>query len=220
MMGIDISRGIARISRGSGDKTGMGRRNAPRKDNEMRDQYLHDLMHRLGELFPDFDHTTMRMMAALSNTYHILLSVMERALTEYGVTPQSMDVLLALYVKRGQECLLGELGEMLMVSPANITGLVEGLVRKGLATRKEHPGDRRKRLAAITPQGIALMEDFIPESARFFQEVFVSVTLQDKQQLCERLGQVSSLLLPYWEKRLVLNLRRPKSRRRHSSGRE
>ena len=184
----------------------------------MRDQYLNEVVSRFEEQFPGFDHSTMRMMATLGNTYHILLSVMERAFTEYGITPQSMDVLVALYVKKGRECLLGELGELLMVSPANITGLVEGLVRKGLATRKEHPEDRRKRLAEITPRGIALMEEFLPESARFFQEVFAPISPQDKQRLCELLRQLSDLILPYWEKRLVPNLQRPKSRRRANSG--
>lgn len=185
----------------------------------MRDQHQNDVVNCLERQFPGFDHSTMRMMAALASTYHILLSVMERALTEYKVTPQSMDVLVALYVKKGQECLLGELGELLMVSPANITGLVEGLVRKGLVTRKEHPEDRRKRLAEITPRGIELMEEFIPECARFFQEVFASVSSEEKQRLCELLGQLSNLILPYWEKRLVLNLQRSKSRRRTSTGR-
>ena len=177
----------------------------------MRDLYLNKIMERLGEKFPAFDHSTIRMIAALTNTYHILLSVMERALSSYGITPQSMDVLVALYVNQEHGCPLGEIGEMLMVSPANITGLVEGLVKKGLVSRKEHPEDRRKRMVKLTPKGIKLMEEFIPESARFFQVVFASATLEDKLQLCERLGQLSGLLLPYWERRIVPDLRRSAS---------
>lgn len=186
----------------------------------MRDQHLNEVMERLAGQFPEFDNSTMRMMVTLSNTYHILLSVMERALTEYGITPQSMDVLIALYVRSGRECLLCELGELLMVSSANITGLVEGLVRKGLATRKEHPADRRKRLAEITPRGIALAEDFIPASTHFFQDMFAPISTQDKQRMCELLGQLSKLVLPYWEKRLLPILQRPKSRQGNSAGRE
>lgn len=177
----------------------------------MRDQYLNKLMERFGEQFPGFDHSTVRMIAALSNTYHILQSVMERAFSVYGITPQSFDVMIALYVMKDRGCLLGEIGDLLMVSPANVTGLVEGLVKKGMATRMEDPIDRRKRLAEITPLGIAFLEMLIPASAEFFKEVFASITTEDKRQLWERLGQISALLLPYWEKRKVPVLPGPKS---------
>ena len=177
----------------------------------MRDQYLNELTERLSEQFPGFDHSTIRMIAALSNTYHILRSVMERAFSIYGITPQSMDVLVALYVMKDRDCLLGEIGELLMVSPANITGLVERLVKKGLVKRMEDPGDRRKRLTALTPRGIAFMETFIPASAGFLQEVFASVTPENKQQMYDRLDQISTLLLPYWEKRKVPVFPGPKS---------
>jgi len=184
----------------------------------MREQYLNKLMERFGEQFPGFDHSTVRMIAALSNTYRILQSVMERAFSVYGITPQSMDVLIALYVMKDRGCLLGEISELLMVSPANITGLVEGLVKKGMATRIEDPGDRRKRLAEITPRGIAFVEMLVPSSAEFFKEVFASITTKDKRQLCERLGQISTLLLPYWEKRKELCLPGPKSIGKKTSG--
>ncbi len=178
----------------------------------MRDQYLNKLMERFGEQFPGFDHSTVRMIAALSSTYHILQSVMERAFSVYGITPQSFDVMIALYVYENiRGCLLGEIGDLLMVSPANVTGLVEGLVKKGMATRIEDPIDRRKRLAEITPRGIAFLEMLIPASAEFFKEVFASITTEDKRQLCERLGQISALLLPYWEKRKGPVLPGPKS---------
>jgi DNA-binding MarR family transcriptional regulator len=174
----------------------------------MRDQYIEEAMARMEAHFPGFDHSTMQMIVALSNTYRILLSVMDRALAEYKITPQSMDVLVALYVRRGRDVLLGEIGELLLVSPANVTGLVEGLVKKGLAIRKEHPDDRRKRLAEITPKGVALVEVFIPESARYFQAVFAAISPQEKQELVDRLGQVFKSIFPFWEKRELPNLTR------------
>ncbi len=180
------------------------------KEDRVRDRFMNELTERFSEQFPGFDHSTIRMIAALSNAYHLLRSVMERAFSIYGITPQSMDVLIALYVTKDRDCLLGEIGELLMVSPANITGLVEGLVKKGLVNRMEDPGDRRKRLAELTPRGIAFMETFIPASAGFLQDIFASVTPEDKQQLNERLGQISALLLPYWEKRKVPVLPGPK----------
>ncbi len=183
----------------------------------MRDQHLQAIIDKLDEQFPDYDHTAIRLVVELSNTYHILASVMERAFAKYKITPQSMDVLTLLYMKRGQECALGEIGELLLVSPANVTGLVQGLVRKGLVGRREDPQDRRKRLAEITPRGIALMEDFLPKCARFLQDVFAAVSPEDKRRLCAHLRQIADLLMPYWEKRILPELEGAVTRR--ASGR-
>lgn len=178
----------------------------------MRDQYLDEIVERFEGRFPQFDHSTMQMVAALSNTYHILLAVMERAVSHYGITPQAMDVLIALYVKQESGgCLLGELADLLMVTPANITGLVQGLVKKGLVTRKELATDRRKRLAQITPHGVEIIEDIIPASAHFFHEAFAPVSIEDKQRLFKGLRQISSLLMPYWDKRLSPRFGQPDS---------
>ncbi len=175
----------------------------------MRDQHLQAIIDKLDEQFPDYDHTAIRLVVELSNANHILASVMERTFARYKITPQSMDVLTLLYMKRGQECVLGEIGELLLVSPANVTGRVQGLVRKGLVERREDPLDRRKRLAEITPRGIALMEDFLPKSARFLQDVFAAVSPEDKRQLCAHLRQIADLLMPYWEKRILPELEGP-----------
>jgi len=177
----------------------------------MADRGMEVIERRFKERFPELDHSSVKMVAALANAHHILFSVMERAFSKSGITPQSIEVLKILYMRKEQGYLLGEIGEQLMVSPANVTGLVEGLVKKGLVERKEQPGDRRKRLTELTPLGIEFMENLIPVIARFFNEVFASLSPKDKQQLYDRLNQLSNLLRPYWEKRLNPNIRMPKS---------
>jgi MarR family transcriptional regulator, 2-MHQ and catechol-resistance regulon repressor len=166
------------------------------------------------ERFPKLDHSSVKMVAALANAHHILFSVMERAFSKSGITPQSMEVLRILYLRKEQGYLLGEIGEQLMVSPANVTGLVEGLVKKGLVDRKEQPGDRRKRLTELTPLGIEFIEKLIPVIAGFFGEVFTSLSSEDKQQLYDRLNQLSKLLRPYWDKRLAPQILMPEALQR------
>jgi len=183
----------------------------------MQNEYLEEIVNRLSEQFPDFDHSMIQTVAALSSTYHILLSIMKQVMAAYHITPQSMDVLMALYVMKDQQCTLGEISGRLMVSPANVTGLVEGLLRKSMLRRREHPKDRRKRLTELTPKGLAVIEDFIPRCARSFQKVFDHISQDERQQLSERLRQLSQIVLPYRQKSRFLTTSRVKNRRHVSS---
>jgi DNA-binding MarR family transcriptional regulator len=51
-----------------------------------------------------------------------------------------------------------ELGERLIVTRATVTGLVDSLERRGLATRTAHPSDRRSVIVGITPAGLAVAQ--------------------------------------------------------------
>jgi DNA-binding MarR family transcriptional regulator len=46
---------------------------------------------------------------------------------------------------------MGQLAQALGVSLGSVTGLVDGLVQRGLVHREEDPADRRQKLARLTP---------------------------------------------------------------------
>lgn len=50
------------------------------------------------------------------------------------------------------------LADALLVSPRTITGLVDGLVATGFATREPHPTDRRATLVSVTQHGARTVE--------------------------------------------------------------
>jgi DNA-binding MarR family transcriptional regulator len=49
--------------------------------------------------------------------------------------------------------IMREIGEMLKISPRNMTVLVDGLQEAGLVTRGAHPEDRRATLLELTAEG-------------------------------------------------------------------
>lgn len=51
------------------------------------------------------------------------------------------------------------LATTLDVSPRNVTGLVDGLVRQGYVTRTPHPADRRATLVVPTTRGAGVIAD-------------------------------------------------------------
>ena len=51
----------------------------------------------------------------------------------------------------GKPQTMGQLAHALGVSLGSVTGLIDGLVQRGLVRREEDPADRRQKLARLTP---------------------------------------------------------------------
>jgi MarR family 2-MHQ and catechol resistance regulon transcriptional repressor len=82
---------------------------------------------------------------------------------------------------------LHDLGELLLVSRANITGLIDHLEQKELVTRSVDLADRRARFAKITPSGQALLEQLIPAHNETVQLLLQEMTGDEKQMLIKLL---------------------------------
>jgi MarR family 2-MHQ and catechol resistance regulon transcriptional repressor len=103
----------------------------------------------------------------------------------HGMTLAEFGILEALY-HRGP-MLLGEVQRRILVSSGGITFLVDRLTAKGLVERRQCPGDRRARYAALTVKGERFVADEFRTHAQAIAQA-ISV-LND-----EELAVVSALL--------------------------
>ena len=76
----------------------------------------------------------------------------ERWADKHGLSEGRLQILMRLRHERDGVA-LGELAQMLSVSPRNITGLIDNLERDGLVVRVPDPADRRSVLATLTEKG-------------------------------------------------------------------
>ena len=76
-------------------------------------------------------------------------------LRPHGVTPLQFG-LLCFLVKGSLTA--SELGQLMVVTSAAMTGIVDRLERDGLVERGSNPDDRRQSPISLTPQGRALVE--------------------------------------------------------------
>lgn len=60
---------------------------------------------------------------------------------------------LTLFMLDDKECSMQDLRRVFNCDASNITGLVDGLEQKELATRSEHPTDRRIKMVRLEPHG-------------------------------------------------------------------
>ncbi len=89
----------------------------------------------------------------------------ERWAEKYGLSEGRFQILMRLKHQPNGRFAMGELAEMLDVSPRTVTGLVDNLERDGLVKRVDDPTDRRSVYAELTDQGRERVESLWRETA-------------------------------------------------------
>jgi MarR family 2-MHQ and catechol resistance regulon transcriptional repressor len=108
---------------------------------------------------------------------------------QFGLTETQFAVLEALY--HLGDLRASDLARKLLRSGANITTVVDNLVRTGLAHRSDCPGDRRVTYVGLTEQGQRLIEQVFPSVARYLcgrMACLDSTEQRDLARLSRKLG--------------------------------
>jgi DNA-binding MarR family transcriptional regulator len=100
------------------------------------------------------------------------------------------NVLRDLYMAEGHRLSMSHLSQLLSVTLTNITKLIDGLVSSALVERVEDTSDKRKTWAQLTPQGLAFVEELLPEVAGQVERNWSSLTPQEKKMLVHLLAKV------------------------------
>ena len=114
----------------------------------------------------------------------------EDGIPHIGLARSSFNVLALLRYGWPNGLQLSEMGELLITSRANITGLIDHLEEKGYVTRIVDEHDRRARLAKITDRGERLVNEVLPLHQRLTAELYGHLTLEEMQKLNETLKKI------------------------------
>ena len=85
---------------------------------------------------------------------------------------------------------LGEVSKRMMVSPGNISVLVERLVESGYISRTTSPADRRVQIIALTPSGRAEFEKMAAAHAEWIADFFGGLGADDVPVLLDELAKL------------------------------
>ena len=126
------------------------------------------------------------------------LASFERAYTRWVEAPlQNSDLtyarmrLLGVLNRKGPQ-IMSALSDELVVSPRNITTLVDALEAKGLMRRHPHPTDRRAILIELTPQGAETCAAMYTQHAEAVSELFSDLSQADQKELLRLLNLLSA----------------------------
>ena len=127
---------------------------------------------------------------ALARTYGLVIRRLTKIYKRFDLSSASFNLLLLL--QRGQEpesFTQQVISERLVVSPSDMTGLIDRLERRGLVRRI--PGrDRRTNLLRITPKGVQLVERIWPHHAEEIRRLSLALSVRDAQLLGRVLAQL------------------------------
>lgn len=101
---------------------------------------------------------------------------MAERLAPLDLTTAQLDVLANLLAGPEEGLTQDQLGQRLLVTKGNVSGLLDRLSQRGLVLRKPHPESRRTNLVLLTEEGRALSERAVALQRQFVRELMGEFT--------------------------------------------
>ena len=133
-------------------------------------------------------------LVAIFRTYNTIIKDFNRLFARFGLTEPQFNILVLL-AKRGNEgMVLSEIGKKMLVTRADVTGLIDRLEREGLIARASQPHDRRTKLAVITEKGLEIMRRIVPLHCDKINQITAALDCQEKRALLGSLAKFNQTL--------------------------
>jgi MarR family transcriptional regulator, organic hydroperoxide resistance regulator len=134
-----------------------------------------------------------KAIMALLKLHNRLERRLSDSLSAHGMTLAQFDVLMTLWHSNG--ITQQELAEWLLVTKANVVGLIDRVSAAGWVERRPDPEDRRVNRLYLTDAGRKLAKQALPGQEALVQNIFGRLTeaeLRQMHALCGRLDEACS----------------------------
>jgi MarR family transcriptional regulator, 2-MHQ and catechol-resistance regulon repressor len=175
----------------------------PFVSEDRREAYYHERVRESGPQYKGFDLLSVEIALGFIHTYEVFNQAIARYMSEYGLSKSSLNVLMLLRHGPAQGMQLHELGELLLVTRANMTGLIDHLEEKGYVNRVVDAHDRRARYARITEKAEKLLDEFMPVHFRNIKALLQDLTTGEKEMLLTLLRRTRSSLIAHSEDQVI-----------------
>lgn len=166
---------------------------------DRREDFYHKRVKESGPQYAGFDLSSAEILLSLRFTEDVLQQACAPLLGEFGLSKSSVNILMLLRHGPAEGMQLHDLGDLLLVSRANITGLIDHLEQKEYVTRVVDPNDRRARFARITAQGVELLNMFMPAHYRNMKAMLQALSDEEKKTLLGLLKKTRQSIAAYAE---------------------
>jgi len=162
------------------------------KAKDHRADYYWNQVRKHGAKYTEFNWSSVEMLLNLVYTYDIVSSHLSHKISPFGITKGGFGVLMILSRSESKACKQNEISQLMLVSRANITGLVDSLVRLALVERTNDPHDRRVNMVKILPKGEKLLTEILPGYYQHIHDICSEFSVQEKKILNDLLTRLRS----------------------------
>jgi DNA-binding MarR family transcriptional regulator len=134
----------------------------------------------------------MKVAVALFHFHCRLEKTLSEGVCAYGMTLAQYDVLMTLC--HGEGITQQELAERLLVTKANIVGLIDRVSAAGWVERRPDPDDRRVNRLYLTSAGRELACEAQPGHYALVNKIFGTLSEAELRQLHGLIGRLDSAL--------------------------
>ncbi|MGC8561627.1 MAG: MarR family winged helix-turn-helix transcriptional regulator [Thermoplasmata archaeon] len=129
---------------------------------------------------------------ALRNTYRTLDRRITSLLSARGLTrPQFLALKV---VSDGVSVPMNKISDYLSVTPGNVTGIIDRLVKSGILRRKGKAGDRRKIMIELTRKGKETYMNVLSSYTSFLEKVLQELNAKERRELKKHLTKLEEAL--------------------------
>lgn len=141
--------------------------------------------------YGELSDLNLKTLIALSRTTNNVHRQEYKTIKEGGLTVSQFSVLEVLYHKGDLK--IQDIIEKTLSTGGNMTVVIENLVKDGLVIRYKDEEDKRVNLISITEKGKSIIEDIFPKHIENINEIFSTLTGEEKQSLIGLLKKLSGV---------------------------
>ncbi len=156
----------------------------------LRDLPKYDAIRARASRYPEIDPAAVEAFLVLLRTGSDVLASLERFLSSHRLSQGSWTVLMVLNRDPLVPLMPSDLATKCGVTRATMTGLLDGLERKGLVRRDPEPSDRRTVRVRLTPAGIETLDGMTHDYYRRIAALMRDLDDDDKRHLSDMLFRV------------------------------
>ncbi|MBN9415101.1 MAG: MarR family transcriptional regulator [Candidatus Eremiobacteraeota bacterium] len=148
-----------------------------------RESYYQNKLQQLDDQWAGLDASSALVVLGILHTYDCMHGVLSAELQKFGLSSSAFNLLTILDKQENQCLALHEIGRLMVTSRANITGLIDSLVKKGVVDRVPHESDRRIKLAKLLPAGRRLLREVKPIHIRLIGQLTSTLSAEERGAL-------------------------------------
>lgn len=148
-------------------------------------------LEKLSESYDWIEQIAGRTVIEFLKTKDMLEEVHDRFFEQYDLSNTKFNILVILYKGHKEEPMyMSQIGERMLLSNANITGLTDRLEKQAFVRRVRSSEDRRKIVIEITKKGVQCVEQVIDDYIVWSERLMAPLEISEKKKFVEILNKL------------------------------